>query len=532
MTTNSEATPAPLLMDPERGCLEADGLVLVGTPDEVRAIDRHAIEVIGIPGQLLMELAGQAAATRMMARVGNVAGRAVVLAGPGNNGGDGYVVARHLRDHGWKVTLIATAPPREGSDAARAAAVFEAAGGAAEPLGQKLMARHRHALSHAGLIVDALFGTGLARALPPTVTDLLDAANAAPHALRVALDVPSGLDAGSGAASPSAFEAHLTITFGLLKTGLLTGAGPALSGEVVAVPIGWPALSVAAIGARCRRPTPGWVARRLPRRDPAGHKGTSGHVAVIGGAEGTEGAALLAARGALRTGAGLVTWVARAPSLERPPEVMTFNPFPPVGDRTAGGQPPTLPARADVLVVGPGLGRGADADALLACVAADRRPRVLDADALQPDTRRLSEGRAAVLTPHPREAGRLLETSTEAIEADRVAAAEALASRFDAVVVLKGRNPVVAAPGRPPCILDITAPALSAGGTGDVLAGIIGALLAQGLPPFEAAVVGAELHGTAGREAGLGQADRGALASEIADRIPGVIAALLAGWTA
>lgn len=514
----------PLRMDPERGCVEADGLALIGTPDEVRAMDRHAIDIVGVPGQVLMELAGAQAAARMMARAGQLQGRAVVLAGPGNNGGDGYVVARHLRDHGWKVVLIATAPPRDGTDAALAAALFAASGGVVEPLGPKLMARHRHALNHANLIVDALFGTGLSRPLPPPVSDLVAAANEAPHAQRVALDVPSGLDAGSGVAFAPTFAAHLTITFGLLKTGLLVGAGPDVAGELVAVPIGWPLASVSAIGAACRRPTPAWVAARIPRRDPSGHKGTSGHVGIIGGSAGTEGAALLAARGALRTGAGLVTWATRAPSLDRPPEVMTFQPF--------SGPTSALPPRPDVLVVGPGLGLTPDAAALLDRVAADPRPRVLDADALQPDAGRLSAGRVAVLTPHPREAGRLLGCETGAIQADRVGAARRLADTFSAAVVLKGRNPVVAAPGHPPFILDITAPALSAGGTGDVLAGVIAALLAQGLSAFEAAVVGAELHGAAGREAGLGRADRGALASEIADAFPQVIAGLLAGWIA
>jgi hydroxyethylthiazole kinase-like uncharacterized protein yjeF len=192
-----------------------------------------------------------------------------------------------------------------------------------------------------------------------------------------------------------------------------------------------------------------------------------------------------------------------------------------------------LPPRATVLVIGPGLGDSPEAAALKAACAADRRPRVLDADPLTAAAlpALAPAGVPTIVTPHPLEAARLLETDVAAVLADRVAAAEAIASRYGVVALLKGRNPVVASPdGGPTFILDVTAPALSAGGTGDVLAGLLGALLAQGVPPFEAAVLGAELHGRAGVVAGLEAADRGVFASEIADRVPGVMASLLAGW--
>jgi len=510
-------------MDGRYGCVTDDGLILVARQDEARAVDAHAIGTCRVPGQVLMENAGLRAAMLFMARLGDVPGRAVVLCGPGNNGGDGYVIARHLRDHGWRVEAIATAPPRDGSDAARAAELWQTTGGVSEPIGPRLTARHRHLLNHATLIVDALFGTGLSRAPDATTQDLIDAANAAPHALRCAVDIPSGLDGALGLAYGSPLRAALTATFGLLKQGLLTSAGPDLAGDVVALPIGWPLMSVTAIGPTLRRPLPAWVASYLPRRDPSGHKGTSGHVAVIGGSAGKEGAAILAARGALRAGCGLVTWVRREPPVDRPPEVMAEDPF------NSDDLRATIASRATVLLIGPGLGQGPDTAQLIAAAIADPRPTVFDADAL--DATALVPLATAtgqiVLTPHPLEAARLLGMTTAEIQADRVLAAETISARYSAVCVLKGRNTVVSAPNEPTFILDITAPALSTGGTGDVLAGVIASLMAQGLTAHTAAVVGAEVHGRAGREA---PTDRGIFASEIADRVPTVISELIAGW--
>jgi hydroxyethylthiazole kinase-like uncharacterized protein yjeF len=548
-----------LRTDPRHGVIDSAGCVVVATGGVARAIDAHAIATAAMPSRLLMELAGARAAAALLERLGGAAagpGRVVVLCGGGNNGGDGYVVARHLHEAGWHATVIAAAPPAT-ADAAANAALFEALGSPDASLvrAEALDSAGLEALAQGpwNLVVDALLGTGLRRAPSGELARCLEAFGATRggrqhnRPLHVALDVPSGLDADLGAAFAPAFRADLTLTFGVLKAGLLLRDGPELAGEVQGVPIGWPMASVAAFttpesgtlqgwgsdahaapGASSvtrrplRRPLPAWLVGELPARLPDGHKGRYGHVAVVGGLDGTEGAALLACRGALRAGAGLCTRVGGLGALDFP-EVMTWRP-------TAESP---LPPRATVLVVGPGLGRSAEAASLLAACAADPRPRVLDADALTPEAlvALAPRGVQAVLTPHPREAARLLETTVEAVVADRVSAAEAIARRYGVVALVKGRNPVVAGrDGGPTFILDVTAPALSAGGTGDVLAGVIGALMAQGVSPLEAAVLGAELHGRAGVVAGLEAGDRGVLASEIADRIPGVIASLLAGW--
>ncbi len=545
-----------LRTDPRQGVIDGDGCVVIATGAVSRAIDAHAIGSAGVPSRVLMELAGARAAALLLERLGGPTvgpGRALVLCGGGNNGGDGYVVARHLHEAGWSVTVLAaTVPgtPDAAANAVRFEALAEASSEARVLVAEALDDAALTAVTASAwnLVVDALLGTGLSRPPAGQFARLLKGLGArspaveARHAppLRVALDVPSGLDADLGSAWSPAFQADLTLSFGVLKAGLLLRDGPEKAGEVQTVPIGWPMASVAAFTTASdagpsaltspsdralpalRRPLPPWLVTRLPARFPDGHKGRYGHVGLVGGLGGTAGAAWLACRGALRAGAGLCTWVGGETAFDLP-EVMTWRPTPDA----------PLPPRATVLIIGPGLGHSPESAALTDACARDTRPRVVDADALTPAmlSALASPGVAAIVTPHPLEAARLLEVDVASVLSDRVAAAQAIARRYGVVTLLKGRNPVVAAPdGGRTFILDVTAPALSAGGTGDVLAGVVGALLAQGVAPLDAAVLGAELHGRAGQVAGLEAADRGVLASEIADRIPGVIAALLSGW--
>lgn len=529
-------------MTSSSGPRDAEGFELLASQDEVRAMDRLAIAggwgVTGradangaiappdaasappLPGRVLMELAGAGAARLVRERAGGLAGKAIVLCGPGNNGGDGWVVARHLHAAGWTVRCIALGEPAEGTDAAVNLALWKALGGEIRVAERGATARMRNWLGHANTIVDALFGTGLGRSLEGAAAELVAAANEAEHGLRVALDLPSGLSADRGEVLGVAFRADLTATFGVKKLGLYLGQGPDYAGEVAAVDIAWPPPVLAAVGASARLATPESMRALVPARPADGHKGTFGHVGVVGGFPGTEGAALLAAIAALRSGAGLSTW--SAPEVPepvlRPPEIMRH------------AFVDALPPRPDALVVGPGLGTDARAERAVALALEDTRPSVWDADGLNLVAR---EGRLAalggerVLTPHPLEAARLIGSDAAAVQADRLGAVQRLATTSRAVVILKGRNPIVAAPGHAPVVFDLSEPTLAVGGSGDVLAGLIGGLLAQGLSPRAAALLGVHLHGQAGADCGLGRAQRGVLASEIGDAVPAVMERLL-----
>lgn len=501
---------------------DARGFELLAVADEVREMDRRTIVDLGLPGRVLMELAGAGTAEAIAARVGGITGKAVVLCGGGNNGGDGYVVARHLADRGWEVVCLATRAGADLSGDARANHdLWVALDGDVRVTGPKATASMRHVIGHADVIVDALFGTGLGRAIEGPAAELIAMANAARHGLKVSVDVPSGVDATTGRVLGVAFEAALTATFGLAKPGLYTAPGAGLAGEVVVIGIAFPRRVVDAVGASYRKATARAIAALLPERSAEGHKGTFGHVGVVGGFGGKSGAGQLAGRAALRVGAGLATWVTPDVAPQRAPELMHH-------DLREG-----LPDRPDVLVIGPGLGVDEASFAALALALDDGRPLVLDADALNLIATRLDLQRAAghVITPHPREASRLLGATVDAVEGDRLAATAALVQATGAVVVLKGARTVVAAPDEAPVIFDLPAPALAAGGTGDVLAGAIGGLIAQGLAPFDAALCGVWLHAHAGRMAGFGQADRGVLATEVADALPRVVADLVNGWS-
>ena len=501
------------------------GFEVIALAREAREMDRATIEDLGVPGRVLMELAGAGAARLIRERTGGRPGRAVVLCGGGNNGGDGYVIARHLVDAGWSARCLALAhPARLRGDAAANHTLWAQLGGEVRVLaGARISAGAASWIGHADVVVDALFGTGLARPLGGLAARLVEVANARARGLRVAVDLPSGVACDTGAVAGVAFRADLTATFGAAKLGLLLHPGAALAGEVAVVDIAIPRAVAESVGAGWRLADERAVAALLPARPVAGHKGTFGHVGVVGGFAGQEGAALLAARGALRGGAGLVTWTHAKDiaSPARPAEVMAHS--------LASGAPDP---RSTVLVVGPGLGTGPDAaQALVACAAAGR-PLVLDADALNlVAAGEASAPRGAVLTPHPAEAARLLGVTTAEVQADRPGAARALAERYHATALLKGAVTLITAAGDGPSYLvPIAEPTLATGGTGDVLAGLLGALLAQGLAPIDAAVSAALVHALAGRHAGRGRGRQGALASEIADAVPVVIDQLRAGW--
>jgi hydroxyethylthiazole kinase-like uncharacterized protein yjeF len=451
---------------------------------ELRGVEMAAKE---LP---LMERAGLAAADVARTMAGERGGSALVLAGPGNNGGDAFVVARLLRAAFFGVVVVFRGSPAKlPADAAAAHRAFIAAGGATVtdiPAGWG-----------GSLIVDGLFGIGLARPLDAAYARLVEQANASGKPI-LALDVPSGLDADTGAATGPVIRAQATATFIALKPGLLTGDGVDLCGDVSVHSLGLHPETIApASGHRLD-----WeaLAAGLPIVLQRGarnvHKGTFGTLGIIGGAGGMTGAPLLAGRAALHAGAGKV-WIgfvaAKHPSIDwGQPELML---------RTAND---VLNAAADALVCGPGLGAGAVAKGLVAQAVARAAPLVLDADALNliATGRTLAAAVAArraptIATPHPAEAGRLLAMPTATVQADRLGAAQALAAKLRAAVVVKGAGSILAYPDG---TWDINAsgnPGLASAGTGDVLAGLAGAFLAQGLDAKTALRFAVCLHGAA-----------------------------------
>jgi hydroxyethylthiazole kinase-like uncharacterized protein yjeF len=479
---------------------------------EVRAFDRDAIKRLGLPGLLLMENAGAQAAALLRTKFPERLGRVLVLGGVGQNGGDAWVVARHLLCAGVRPRCVLVGElTKVAGDARVNLSALEALGLAVEhglaPAAIPAAARE------ASLIVDGLFGTGLDRPLTGALLELVEALNASGTAL-VALDLPSGIDADTGQPLGGALRAALTVTFAGHKPGLHQHPGAALAGELHCVSIGVPAPNNVARGLIEAQD----VAALLPRRPADAHKGSSGHVLAIAGSAGKTGAALLAATGALRAGAGLVTIASDAETRRaldhKVVELMTAE-LPEQGTAAAAL---ALASGKAAALLGPGLGLGPERRALARELAlALPLPCVLDADALTALGTELGELRgcaaARVLTPHPGEASRLLGRSTAAVQADRLRAAQELAAASGQVVVLKGARSVIAGPQGELRISRAGTPALGVAGTGDVLSGAIAALLAL-LAPFEAAFCAVELHARAGEIAA--RSDRGLLASEVA----------------
>lgn len=474
---------------------------------QVRALDARLMAA-GTPGAVLMQRAAQAA-WRALRRRWPQLRKLCVLAGPGNNGGDGYLLAAIARRAGWDVQVYSLADPARLRDAA-AQAYAEACA-----QGVQVQPWHAEAVLD-GLLVDAMLGTGLAGELREPYATAVARVNASGLPC-LALDIPSGLCADTGRLWGAAVRADLTVTFIALKLGLFTGAGPDQVGELCFADLQADAALCAAAPAMAQRLTAGNL-QRLPARPRTTHKGRCGRLLVVGGERGYGGAALLAAQSGLRGGAGMVSLATReehvAGALARCPELM-------VRGLLSSGQLLALLPGHDVLVVGPGLGQGAWGRSLLTAAAQFEGAQVWDADALN----LLAAGRVqiragAVLTPHPGEAARLLGCSLAEVQDDRPAAALRLAQRYQAVVVLKGAGSLVT-DGHTLCLCEHGHPAMAGPGLGDVLAGLIGALLAQGLAALPASELAVWLHARAGER--LGQAGRGLLASELV----GVIRELL-----
>jgi hydroxyethylthiazole kinase-like uncharacterized protein yjeF len=467
----------------------------------------------------LMERAGAAAADAALRLAGERGRPIVVLAGPGNNGGDAFVVARVLREHFQNVHVVFTGDAqRLPADAAAAHRRFVDAGGTTtvEP-----------PAANPGLIVDGLLGIGISRPPDGRNADLVLWANAT-RAPIMALDVPTGLDAATGQAHAPAVHATSTSTFIALKPGLLTGDGPDFCGDIAVHPLG-----VALDDSRGRRLDWSTLAATLPavlrRRTRNVNKGTFGTLGILGGTEGMGGALILAGRAAMRIGAGKV-WLGFL--MADPPKLDTG--MPELMLRHAGA---VLDAQPDALVVGPGLGTSDAARSLLMRALALQIPLALDADALNliardPALLAATQARGAptLATPHPGEAARLLRVETSGVQNDRMGAARELSTRLAANVVLKGAGSVLAHPDGTWDINASGGPALATAGSGDVLCGLLGALLAQQLDARTALRYAVCLHGAAADAlVAQGRGPLGVTASELPDAARALLNAAAAG---
>lgn len=521
-----------------------DGVWPLVTAAEMQALDRQTIDGRGISGEILMESAGRALVgpvwtLRSEARQAGRGGRPVrALCGAGNNGGDGFVAVRHLLAEGVIAEAVLVGDPeRLPADAAANWRRLVERGGAM-PVCRVVSPEDADfdwasLLDETSVAIDALFGTGLRRPIEGGIARAVSALNAARgRGLRVvAVDLPSGIAADTGQILGVAVEADRTVTISLPKPGLALEPGRGHAG----------AIEVARVGIDDPDPLRPerielWNAeaagRRFPVRARDGHKGRFGHVLIAAGSTGKWGAASLSARAALRAGAGLVSLVVpEVAGLALPDlcaEVMTERAPATDSGGFASAAAKRIAELADartVLALGPGLGVDPETvRCVRQLVGAVERPLVIDADglnALVGELESLRTRRAAtILTPHPGEAARLLESDTASINADRIGAARRLAERSGAVVVLKGAGTVVAEPGGRVLVVPTGGPVLSSGGTGDVLTGIIASILAAGLEPFEAAGLGAWWHGATADRMPQSEPGFGLLASELADALP------------
>ncbi|MGH8373088.1 MAG: NAD(P)H-hydrate dehydratase [Gammaproteobacteria bacterium] len=478
------------------------------TAAQVRELERIAIKH-GLTESVLMQHAGRIGWEALRQRWPD-ARRIMVLCGGGNNAGDGYVLAYCARAAGCQAAVLTVADVTHlKGAAAEARKAYLSSGGDERPfIGEPL--------DHPDVLVDALLGTGLDRVLAGLMLEAVECMNHEDCPV-LSLDIPSGLHADTGAIMGAAVNADATVTFIALKSGLLTGAGPQCCGELLFDSLGTQTGWYTDLPPRARRIQADEA--RLPRRARDAHKGAFGHVLVIGGDHGMGGAIRLTAEAALRSGAGLVSVATRAAHvtamLAGLPEAMTHA-------VEADAEIDVLLKRATMVAIGPGLGRGIWGQELFEKALATKLPLVVDADALNLLAQAPKRRDNWVLTPHPGEAGRLLGKSTAEVQSDRFLILEQLVSRYGGSIVLKGAGSLIGAAGEEIAICDRGNPGMAAPGMGDVLTGIIAALLAQGLPPPRAARAGVYLHALAGDRAAL-RGERGMLARDLVGELRGLV---------
>jgi NAD(P)H-hydrate epimerase len=510
---------------------------------ESRELDRLSQSKYGIDSYALMRRAGEAVADLTLRRWPDAArGAVAIVAGKGNNGGDGLVAARKLTQAGVAARVLMLARPETlKGDTARAWRDFAAVGGAAAIAQSDAEIDAFFAAASPAAIIDAIFGIGLNAEVRGAARRAIDRINQS-GAPAVAVDIASGVNADSGAIMGAAVRAALTATFGYAKYGHVSYPGAQYCGELEIAEIGFAPAAIGEIAPRGRLIEASEAARMVAPRAANSHKGSYGHLLIVAGSYGKSGAAVLAGRGALRGGAGLVTLAIPEPALPMAAagqaELMT-EPMPAVaGGFAAAGTIARLAGligAMNAVAAGPGIGVSAESltlvDWLIREASAPNRPLLLDADALNAvaeaggEMMRAARG-PVVITPHPGEAARLLRTTPATINADRIGAARSLAELTGASVLLKGARTVVAADGAI-AINSSGNPGMAAAGMGDVLSGLTGALLAGGMAPGAALSLGAWMHGDAGDRAARKIGPAGFLAGELAAELPAVRAALI-----
>ncbi|MEN8106404.1 MAG: NAD(P)H-hydrate dehydratase [Pseudomonadota bacterium] len=473
------------------------------TAAQVRELDRCAIEQAGIPGYSLMSRAGKTV-REWLRNCWPQAHSLLVLCGTGNNGGDGYVIARLALEAGDAVQLMQLGDAESiTGDALMAREAWLAAGGKVEAFVAEIP-------GHVELIIDAMLGTGLER---PLADDWLTAVQLLNDSGKpvVAVDIPSGLHADTGRVQGAAVHADMTVTFIGRKQGLYTGEGPAVSGKVVFDDLQVPAPVYQSMLVLAELVTGVSSLPSVLQRSRTAHKGDHGHVLIIGGEAGMSGAAQLAGLAALRCGAGLVSIATRSAHAAlisaACPELMCH------GIDDARELKPLL-SRATVVAIGPGLGRSAWSQQLLAMVLQAKLPLIVDADALNLLALDPISRENWIITPHPGEAARLLAQSVTDIQHDRFASVRALVDRYGGSVVLKGAGSLVCTADRPIAVCTAGNPGMATAGMGDVLSGVIAALVAQRLALPDAARLAVCVHGQAGDRAAAG-GERGLLARDV-----------------
>lgn len=505
--------------------------------DEVRLLDRQAMEIYGVPGVVLMENAGRGAALYFdeffhCLRPGPM----LVVCGKGNNGGDGYVIARHMENLGWRAQVLCLAEPAAITGDARVnLEILLRSGGQvcyADDEGSLLPILAK--MAGVRLIVDAIFGTGLAAEVKGHCAAAIDWINASGAAV-AAVDIPSGVDASYGRILGRAVTATCTAAFAFPKVGQMILPGISHVGEIRRIDIGMPRALLETVTDRHLLVDDDVAASLLPERPLAGHKGTFGHLLIVAGATGKSGAAVLAAKGGLRSGAGLVTAACPAAVHGILETQLTEAMTSPLADRDgtlslqAFDQIVALAEGKKALALGPGLGTATETTALVRrLVRHCDVPLVVDADALNALAGHLEvlaerKSAAVVLTPHPGEMARLCGLSATEIEADRIGVARDFAARFGVAVVLKGAATIIALGDGRVRINGSGNPGMATGGMGDVLTGVIGGLVAQGMGVAEAAVLGVYLHGAAADRLAGEKGVAGLCAGEVADALPAVM---------
>ena len=502
------------------------------TAETMQQLDRLTIELHGTPGLELMERAGHRVAEVVKSRfAGSDSRSAFIIAGKGNNGGDGFVVARLLAEAGWQISLLLFAAADAFGGDAKANLERIPSSVRQYHFQSSSPAEIKSLLQDAAVVVDALFGTGLKGGLSGIYVDVAQLVNACGRPV-VAVDIPSGVDADFGKVAGGAVKADVTVTFGAAKVGQFLYPGAEYVGELIVADIGIPS-ELLGKAPFVEYVDEEYASALLTPRSRTAHKGSCGHALIVAGSCGKSGAAAMAANSAMRSGAGLVTLAVPCslhPVVEiKTTEVMTV----PLPESLSGSltlesfeQIRKLLAGRDVAAIGPGLGLHEETKTVvLAIVTSAGVPLVLDADALNAlagdlSCLRASASPALVLTPHPGEMARLTGVSIAAIEADRVEAARSFAAANNCYLLLKGAGTVIAAPDGRLAINGSGNPGMASGGMGDVLTGVITALLGQGYEPFAACCLGAFCHGLAGDLAAAEKGESGLIATDVQEMLP------------